>query len=229
MDSLHTDGSLRTKEPDFHDAYVVMAALDLLCEFTYAPQLLDPEPSIENIFLIENYLKSAPWSELGPDTCDELHCLHHNLAEERLANVTNGTEDKQNKFTVDALSRSVLKLDINEAADGIFNNREVLLLYAITVLEYGLARSPHNYSIRLLLSKAYGRMGAVGQAIKVLQPLDLKHVQWDTLGYLIFPQALASGTYHEAHKMLVTAEAMYTNYRREVLGTFAITVDEVNL
>lgn len=201
QDSLRTEEHLRTKESDYHDQYLVLAATNLL-EDSYKSVTLDAQPKLVD------YLKATKWTEIDDD---ELIALRKRIKKDRLGK-WNEIKNDDDHLAEDFEQLSLQKDDTDLHLSG----RDALITFAISILEYGLARSPYNYSMRILLNKAYGKLGAVHQAIKVMQGLDLKHVQWDTLGYLIFPQAFNNGTYQDALRMAGAAHNMYSSYKREV-------------
>jgi hypothetical protein len=57
------------------------------------------------------------------------------------------------------------------------------LLQIAAWLEEGLLHSKHNYQFKLLLARVYLCMGCATRAIKLLESLNLRTVQFDTLGY----------------------------------------------
>lgn len=93
---------------------------------------------------------------------------------------------------------------------------EELLTAAICLMEYVISRNPMNPTMRFVLGNAYARMGAVQEMLKIMQQIDIKHVQWDTLGYIIFPLVLTGGAYPDNLIMLKQAELMYSNFHNDV-------------
>jgi N-terminal acetyltransferase B complex non-catalytic subunit len=102
-------------------------------------------------------------------------------------------------------------------------------LQAATVLHLGVAASPSNWQLKLLLIRLYGAAGC-GSVSAVLQgDLDIKHLMLDSLGWLLPRQLWGSGhleaamaqlgatlrLYHHVNKD--TADHIITAYRS---GTF---------
>ncbi|VDD91479.1 unnamed protein product [Enterobius vermicularis] len=71
------------------------------------------------------------------------------------------------------------------------------LFEMILFLESVQSVSP-DYTCRLMLCRAYGLIGAVNQVQRLLQLLDIKYVQRDTLGYFLFGLFEQYGRYNAA-------------------------------
>ncbi|KAG1681404.1 N-alpha-acetyltransferase 25, NatB auxiliary subunit [Nymphon striatum] len=61
-----------------------------------------------------------------------------------------------------------------------------ILLEAITCLEWGLVHSPLNHQFKFLLIKLYHKIGAIVPAYHFFNSMDIKHIQLDTVGYVLF-------------------------------------------
>lgn len=61
---------------------------------------------------------------------------------------------------------------------------------AITLLEHALTKSKHNFQLRLHLIWLYRRIGAWSAAFAHYQSLGLKHIQRDTLSYLLLENSV---------------------------------------
>nr|XP_031835022.1 N-alpha-acetyltransferase 25, NatB auxiliary subunit [Nomia melanderi]XP_031835023.1 N-alpha-acetyltransferase 25, NatB auxiliary subunit [Nomia melanderi]XP_031835024.1 N-alpha-acetyltransferase 25, NatB auxiliary subunit [Nomia melanderi] len=91
------------------------------------------------------------------------------------------------------------------------NTDEASYLYrAMSILERGLASSPANFHMKILLIRIYLEAGLVGAADHVFTLLDVKHIQLDSLGYLLAPMLapfghlfLASATLDHSNKFFV--------------------------
>ncbi|XP_062999880.1 N-alpha-acetyltransferase 25, NatB auxiliary subunit isoform X2 [Elgaria multicarinata webbii] len=68
----------------------------------------------------------------------------------------------------------------------------------LTFLEEGLAHSPSNAQFKLLLIRIYCMLGAFEPVVELYSSLDAKHVQHDTIGYLLTRYATAFGHYAAA-------------------------------
>ncbi|EKX49276.1 hypothetical protein GUITHDRAFT_104806 [Guillardia theta CCMP2712] len=64
---------------------------------------------------------------------------------------------------------------------------ECYLVDASIVARWGLHVSPTNFQFKLLLLKLYRTLGAFEAMHEVYTELDVKHILWDTLTYLILP------------------------------------------
>ena len=62
---------------------------------------------------------------------------------------------------------------------------DVYLWRAVVPLHKALKDSPASFQLRFLLIKFLNAVGAVGLSYNVHAGLELKHVQWDSLGYLL--------------------------------------------
>lgn len=187
--------NLRTKESDYNDQFLVLAASSLIAEYCSTGNDNDIEGGIYQMAR-----RKLEWIWKAQDLAQ------FKSIKARLQKPTGADLDK--------LSESFNSLSVHDNFDD--DDRILVLIIAILVLEYGLKRSPYNHSFRILLAKSYTQIGATLSALKVIQQLDLKHVQWDTLGYLILFDAITGGMYQEASRMLIAAESMYSGYKREV-------------
>ncbi|XP_077534850.1 phagocyte signaling impaired [Haemaphysalis longicornis] len=89
-----------------------------------------------------------------------------------------------------------------------------LLLRLLVALEQALIVSPSCFQIKLLLLKVYARIGGAGPCQHFAEQLDIKHIQHDTLGYLMTPVYLKAGHYQAASANMNLALKLYTgNYK----------------
>eukprot|EP00898_Chlorokybus_atmophyticus_P003920 jgi/Chlat1/4529/Chrsp29S08894 len=89
------------------------------------------------------------------------------------------------------------------------------LLAAVWLLQLGLARSRYNYVLRLALLSLHEHLAAAGPALATWEPLEIKHIQLDTLSHHILPvlQAGASwGNLQDLHKGIMK---FHSDHRRE--------------
>ncbi|XP_032085184.1 N-alpha-acetyltransferase 25, NatB auxiliary subunit isoform X1 [Thamnophis elegans] len=68
----------------------------------------------------------------------------------------------------------------------------------LTLLEEGLTASPSNAQFKLLLIRIYCMLGAFEPVVELYSSLDAKHIQHDTIGYLLTRYATAFGHYAAA-------------------------------
>ncbi|XP_065289709.1 N-alpha-acetyltransferase 25, NatB auxiliary subunit isoform X2 [Dermacentor albipictus] len=89
-----------------------------------------------------------------------------------------------------------------------------LLLRLLVALEKALLNSPSCFQIKLLLLKIYGRIGSAGPCHHFAELLDIKHVQHDTLGYLVTPVYLKAGHFQAASANMNLSLKLFTgNYK----------------
>uniref|UniRef100_A0A8B9GDM8 N-alpha-acetyltransferase 25, NatB auxiliary subunit n=1 Tax=Amazona collaria TaxID=241587 RepID=A0A8B9GDM8_9PSIT len=75
---------------------------------------------------------------------------------------------------------------------------ETAVWQCLTLLEEGLSHSPSNAQFKLLLIRIYCRLGAFEPVAELYSSLDAKHIQHDTIGYLLTRYAEALGHYAAA-------------------------------
>ena len=71
-------------------------------------------------------------------------------------------------------------------------------LDALLLLEYGRSCSPYNYHFKLELMRIYEEVGCFAGGLTLYNELDVKHVQLDSLSWLIFPGLYSCGFFEEA-------------------------------
>ncbi|XP_060764677.1 N-alpha-acetyltransferase 25, NatB auxiliary subunit isoform X3 [Neoarius graeffei] len=75
---------------------------------------------------------------------------------------------------------------------------EQMLWQCLGLLEEGLSRSPSNAQFKLLLLLLYCRLGAFEPVVDLYSSLDAKHIQHDTIGYLLTRYAESLGQFAAA-------------------------------
>lgn len=98
-----------------------------------------------------------------------------------------------------------------------FGNRDELLITAICVLQQCFENSPTNTTARFILANAYASLGATREMLKLLHETEIKEVQFDSLGYLLFPFVQSSGLYSDATLMLRQADNMYRSFQNNMV------------
>uniref|UniRef100_A0A914ULN6 N-terminal acetyltransferase B complex subunit NAA25 homolog n=1 Tax=Plectus sambesii TaxID=2011161 RepID=A0A914ULN6_9BILA len=94
---------------------------------------------------------------------------------------------------------------------------DVLLLNEMVLVgEWVRAVSPKNAHMRLLLAKFYGMLGACTLVQELVQSLDVKYIQRDTLGYLLFDLLNNFGRFTNAVVYYVDLCAVFDQGEREV-------------
>ncbi|XP_074641518.1 N-alpha-acetyltransferase 25, NatB auxiliary subunit-like [Tubulanus polymorphus] len=63
----------------------------------------------------------------------------------------------------------------------------------IILLESGLKSSPSNFRVKIILIRLYCIIGAFSPAYSLFESLEIKHIQYDTLGYLVHSHAARLG------------------------------------
>ncbi|CAL8114739.1 unnamed protein product [Orchesella dallaii] len=179
-----------SKESNFHDEFLVIAASTLLAKY-------DSDP-----LQIEHFFK---------DILSEVRSSKPGWICEPVEKKKKKKKGKENGIKIEALT-----LEEEETKESYhLKEQEYLLITSILLLEFGLQRSPLNSSLRILLIKAYCRIGAVKQALLVARGLDIKYVQWDSLAFLFIWRGLQSGSYFETRNFFDLAEEMYNEFKKE--------------
>ncbi|KAM9329702.1 N-alpha-acetyltransferase 25, NatB auxiliary subunit [Gastrophryne carolinensis] len=78
------------------------------------------------------------------------------------------------------------------------NGEDWAVWHALTLLEEGLCNSPSNAQFKLLLIRIFCNLGAFEPAMELYGSLDAKHIQHDTIGYLLTRFAGPLGQYNAA-------------------------------
>uniref|UniRef100_A0A803W9X3 N-alpha-acetyltransferase 25, NatB auxiliary subunit n=1 Tax=Ficedula albicollis TaxID=59894 RepID=A0A803W9X3_FICAL len=81
---------------------------------------------------------------------------------------------------------------------GLEFGEEAAVWQCLTLLEEGLSHSPSNAQFKLLLIRIYCRLGAFEPVSELYSSLDAKHIQHDTIGYLLTRYASSLGHYAAA-------------------------------
>ncbi|XP_076363781.1 phagocyte signaling impaired isoform X2 [Tachypleus tridentatus] len=93
---------------------------------------------------------------------------------------------------------------------------EKFLIEALVMLETALKNSPSNFQIKLLLLNLYNIIGAVGASHTLYESLDIKHVQQETLGYLITSHLAACAHFSVASTVLTTALRFFNSNFKDI-------------
>lgn len=89
-----------------------------------------------------------------------------------------------------------------------------LLFNLLVILERALTKSPSNFFIKLCLLKLYNLIGASGVSFSFYESLDIKHLQQDSLGYLITESLETAGHFSTAFNVINNASKFYiANYK----------------
>lgn len=94
---------------------------------------------------------------------------------------------------------------------------ETYITLVLSLLEQSLKSTPSNFQMKLLLMKIYNIIGAVSATDNLYESVDVKHVQQETLGYLITEPLLSAAFYSLASSVLGSSIRFYTgNYKDTV-------------
>ena len=87
------------------------------------------------------------------------------------------------------------------ASGGSAPAQRALVLEAIILLEAGRTESAYNFQFTLLLMRMYLSAGCFTAALELFNKLDVKHIQLDSLSYLIFDDCIRFGAFDEARSL----------------------------
>ncbi|KAL0583950.1 hypothetical protein ABG067_006218 [Albugo candida] len=79
--------------------------------------------------------------------------------------------------------------------------RYELLIDTAALLELGLANSAYNFQMKLLLCQVYGYLGACQAMLDRFTELQVKHIQQESLSYLIFDKLIQLGHLPESRQL----------------------------
>ncbi|MEE6503871.1 hypothetical protein FKM82_004997 [Ascaphus truei] len=87
--------------------------------------------------------------------------------------------------------------------------------HCLTLLEEGLSNSPSNAQFKLLLIRIYCKLGAFEPVMDLYSSLDAKHVQHDTIGYLLTRFAGSLGQYAAASQACNSALRFFHSNQKD--------------
>jgi len=120
------------------------------------------------------------------------------------------TELRQSDLFLVVAAHIYWKLWVDESRDEDFWR-------AVAPLEYGLALNPSNRHIRFVLIKFYERAGAVACAEKAYLPMELKHIQLDSLGHLLWRFLFCQGHFKRASSFCGHSLKFFASNAKETL------------
>ncbi|TMW69356.1 hypothetical protein Poli38472_001512 [Pythium oligandrum] len=91
------------------------------------------------------------------------------------------------------------------------STRRNALLEAASLLEYGLTKSAYNFQMKLVLSRVYGYLAAGEAMLSRHQELDVKHIQLDSLSFLVYDKLLQLCHHGEAHYLSDRIRRLHTS------------------
>nr|DBA23203.1 TPA: hypothetical protein GDO54_014139 [Pyxicephalus adspersus] len=98
---------------------------------------------------------------------------------------------------------------------GLHFGEDWAVWHALTLLEEGLSNSPSNAQFKLLLIRVYCTLGAFEPAIELYGSLDAKHIQHDTIGYLLTRFAGPLGHYNSASQSFNAALRFFQSNQKD--------------
>ena len=96
---------------------------------------------------------------------------------------------------------------------------EKIISETIVILEKALTQSAANYHMKLMLIKIYNLLGAVGASHTLLDTLDIKHIQYDSLGYLFTGPLITGAHFATSSQLLGNALKFYSANFKDVINS----------
>uniref|UniRef100_A0A803XW73 N-alpha-acetyltransferase 25, NatB auxiliary subunit n=1 Tax=Meleagris gallopavo TaxID=9103 RepID=A0A803XW73_MELGA len=169
---------------------------DKPCCFTDLKVFVDLLPSSQYTKFVSQLLEVIPLSsttesEIALPT--DIKALQQHLCVVQLSRLLGiyHAMDKKQKLTV--VRELMLRYH-----HGLEFGEEMAVWQCLTLLEEGLSHSPSNAQFKLLLIRIYCRLGAFEPVAELYSSLDAKHIQHDTIGYLLTRYAESLGHYAAA-------------------------------
>ncbi|KAJ0407116.1 hypothetical protein ATCC90586_005680 [Pythium insidiosum] len=88
--------------------------------------------------------------------------------------------------------------------------RATLLAETAALLEYGLAKSAYNFQMKLLLAQVYSLLAAGDAMLARHQELDVKHIQLDSLSFLVLDKLLQLGQLPAARRLCESIRRLHS-------------------
>ncbi|RWS02701.1 N-alpha-acetyltransferase 25: NatB auxiliary subunit-like protein [Dinothrombium tinctorium] len=105
-----------------------------------------------------------------------------------------------------------LLLDLNIENDQI-------LLQTLLIAERMIWKSPSNFNVKLILIKLYNVIGAFKCSLSHYESMDIKHIQQETLGYLISNSVITSAHFHTSAQLLAAGLKFYTSNNKDIFDS----------
>eukprot|EP00744_Colponema_vietnamica_P007292 GILI01010511.1.p1 GENE.GILI01010511.1~~GILI01010511.1.p1 ORF type:complete len:958 (-),score=300.66 GILI01010511.1:207-2663(-) len=90
-----------------------------------------------------------------------------------------------------------------------------LLVEAVLLLELGLKHSPSNFQFKLLLTVVHSKLGCMSLAESTFDSLSVKHIQFESLGYLLLEPSLSSGAFDKAQELCQSVLGFHRDHDKE--------------
>uniref|UniRef100_A0A8C3GLA0 N-alpha-acetyltransferase 25, NatB auxiliary subunit n=1 Tax=Cairina moschata TaxID=8855 RepID=A0A8C3GLA0_CAIMO len=169
---------------------------DKPCCFTDLKVFVDLLPSSQYTKFISQLLEVIPLSAAAESEVAlpaDIKALQQHLCVVQLTRLLGiyHAMDKKEKLT--AVRELMLRY-----RHGLEFGEETAVWQCLTFLEEGLSHSPSNAQFKLLLIRIYCRLGAFEPVAELYSSLDAKHIQHDTIGYLLTRYAESLGHYAAA-------------------------------
>jgi tetratricopeptide (TPR) repeat protein len=74
----------------------------------------------------------------------------------------------------------------------------LLRVEGAALLEYAMSCSPYNFHLKLLAIETYSELGSFSRGLELYNGLDTKHIQVESLSWLLYPGCIRCGYYAEA-------------------------------
>lgn len=98
-----------------------------------------------------------------------------------------------------AYATLVAELDAEIGVDRVPETEHLKILYeAAIVLQYGRKNSPFNFTFTMLMMEICRELACVETTMQLFNSLEIKHIQVDSLSYLLLPAALEGALFTEA-------------------------------
>nr|CAB3264175.1 N-alpha-acetyltransferase 25, NatB auxiliary subunit-like [Phallusia mammillata] len=90
-----------------------------------------------------------------------------------------------------------------------------LLWRCVMILEQALKESQYNYEIKIMLIRMYCRLGVFTPCANLYDSLEIKHMQQNTLGYLVCHNVMSLGHFQPASQLYQIARSFYLSNNKE--------------
>lgn len=97
------------------------------------------------------------------------------------------------------------------------------LVEALCLLNYLLSNSPSNFHAKLLCMQLYHFVGCGYGAQQMLEALDVKHIQLDSMGYLHAAHLPAEGLFTTTHSVFESTQKFFTSAAKDTLEYLAMS------
>uniref|UniRef100_A0A8C2S373 N-alpha-acetyltransferase 25, NatB auxiliary subunit n=1 Tax=Capra hircus TaxID=9925 RepID=A0A8C2S373_CAPHI len=187
---------------------------DKPCCFTDLKVFVDLLPASQCTKFINQLLGVVPLSTPTEDKLAlpaDIRALQRHLCVVQLTRLLGlyHTMDKNQKL-------SVVRELMLRYQHGLEFGDETAVWQALTLLEEGLTHSPSNAQFKLLLVRIYCMLGAFEPVVDLYSSLDAKHIQHDTIGYLLTRYAGSLGQYAAASQSCNFALRFFHSNQKDV-------------